>query len=36
LIGRLPPDLGTDLEWSDANAKIGHIGQEIYGPGGPI
>lgn len=30
------PTWGTDLEWFDANAKIGHIGQEIYGAGGPI
>jgi hypothetical protein len=27
---------GTDLEWWQNNAKLGIIGQEIYGAGGPI
>ena len=27
---------GTDLNWYNNNAKIGHVGQEIYGAGGPI
>jgi len=27
---------GTDLEWWQGNSKLGQIGQEIYGAGGPI
>ncbi len=27
---------GTDLEWWQNNAKLGVVGQEIYGAGGPI
>jgi hypothetical protein len=27
---------GTDLEWWQNNTKIGAVGQEIYGAGGPI
>jgi hypothetical protein len=27
---------GTDLEWYDNNGKLGLVGQEIYGAGGPI
>ena len=27
---------GTDLEWWQNNTKLGAIGQEIYGAGGPI
>ncbi|MHB1457783.1 MAG: hypothetical protein ACYC0V_12815 [Armatimonadota bacterium] len=27
---------GTDLEWCLANPKLGVVGQEIYGAGGPI
>jgi hypothetical protein len=27
---------GTDMEWFQANSKLGQIGQEIYGAGGPF
>jgi hypothetical protein len=27
---------GTDLNWFDGNAKLGQVGQEIYGAGGLI
>ncbi len=27
---------GTDIEWWENNAKLGVVGQEIYGAGGPI
>ena len=27
---------GTDMEWFQSNSKLGQIGQEIYGAGGPI
>ena len=27
---------GTDMEWFQGNSKLGQIGQEIYGAGGPI
>ena len=27
---------GTDIEWWQNNAKLGVVGQEIYGAGGPI
>lgn len=27
---------GTDVEWWQNNAKLGSVGQEIYGAGGPI
>ncbi len=27
---------GTDLEWYQGNPKLGQVGQEIYGAGGPI
>lgn len=27
---------GTDMEWFQGNARLGQIGQEIYGAGGPI
>jgi hypothetical protein len=27
---------GTDMEWFQGNPKLGQIGQEIYGAGGPI
>ena len=27
---------GTDMEWWHNNPKLGIIGQEIYGAGGPI
>lgn len=30
------PGWGTDLEWWQNNAKLGVVGQEIYGAGGPI
>ena len=26
----------TDIEWWQNNAKLGAVGQEIYGAGGPI
>jgi len=29
-------DTGTDLEWWQNNSKLGVVGQEIYGAGGPI
>ncbi len=30
------PGWGTDFEWWNNNTKLGAIGQEIYGAGGPI
>lgn len=30
------PGWGTDIEWWQNNAKLGVVGQEIYGAGGPI
>lgn len=32
----ISPGWGTDLEWFQNNSKLGVVGQEIYGAGGPI